>query len=335
MVASKVGLRWGVIAVTAGSALSSCSSSSTEPLAATSDPAEVTIRSSDVALFWSVFDSEGPPYSDRTFLEQYVANGSAALKAFRGRRPLNFERFGQILNDPAVRSYYLSIREASLALDTQRGSLRDAFENLKSLYPAAVFTDVTFVVGGLSTGGTLLEDGQIVIGAELFMVQPDSPLGALPHSLQSVLRPPSYLVSIVVHELIHVQQARHAFEAGRPFTDGANLLKMALIEGGADFVTDRILGVYANDHLPAWANGRQAELWEEFRIAMNGTDLSRWLFNRSRTTERPADLGYYIGYKIAEARYDKASDKAQAIRELIEVDDAAAFLAASGYADRF
>jgi len=63
------------------------------------------------------------------------------------------------------------------------------------------------------------------------------------------------------------------------------------------------------------------------------TDISRWLFNQGRTAPgRPGDLGYFIGYRIAQAYYLKATDKAQAIRDLITLRDPAALLAQSGYA---
>lgn len=77
---------------------------------------------------------------------------------------------------------------------------------------------------------------------------------------------------------------------------------------------------------------REATLWAEFRAEMNGTDTSRWLYNQgSATASRPGDLGYFIGYRIARAYYLKATDKRAALREIIEVSDATAFLTASGY----
>jgi hypothetical protein len=52
------------------------------------------------------------------------------------------------------------------------------------------------------------------------------------------------------------------------------------------------------------------------------------------TADRPGDLGYFIGYRIAQAYYNKQTDKAAAVRAIIEVFDADAFLAASGYDPR-
>jgi hypothetical protein len=50
------------------------------------------------------------------------------------------------------------------------------------------------------------------------------------------------------------------------------------------------------------------------------------------TADRPWDLGYFIGYRTAEAYYNRTNDKHAALRDIIEVRDADQFLAQSGYA---
>lgn len=67
----------------------------------------------------------------------------------------------------------------------------------------------------------------------------------------------------------------------------------------------------------------------------HGTDTSEWLYNGSDVKGRPADLGYYVGFKISEAYYTKSKDKKQAIRDILEMQDFDALLKASGYADKF
>ena len=51
--------------------------------------------------------------------------------------------------------------------------------------------------------------------------------------------------------------------------------------------------------------------------------------------DRPADLGYYIGYKIAEAYYKNAADKKQAVKDILEIKDFNEFLKASKYEEKF
>jgi uncharacterized protein YjaZ len=68
---------------------------------------------------------------------------------------------------------------------------------------------------------------------------------------------------------------------------------------------------------------------------MNGTDVSHWLFQGDQARDRLADLGYYIGYKICESYYRNASNKTQAVRDILEVKNFEQFLRASKYDDKF
>jgi uncharacterized protein YjaZ len=66
---------------------------------------------------------------------------------------------------------------------------------------------------------------------------------------------------------------------------------------------------------------------------MGGTDYSGFLYG-GQAADLPADLGYFIGYRIGEAylaRHGGAGDDAKAIAALIEHRDAAKLLKASGY----
>ncbi|NEM98820.1 hypothetical protein GXP69_14040 [Pontibacter sp. BT327] len=68
---------------------------------------------------------------------------------------------------------------------------------------------------------------------------------------------------------------------------------------------------------------------------MLGTDISNWLYNGLKSTDKPGDLGYYMGYKICEAYYNNSEDKKQAIKEILDIKDHQAFLEKSGYATKF
>lgn len=69
---------------------------------------------------------------------------------------------------------------------------------------------------------------------------------------------------------------------------------------------------------------------------MHGTDYAGWLYDGSQSPEgRPADLGYWMGYRIARGYYRRAADKAQAIRDMLRIRDFDAFLEASGVAEEF
>jgi len=54
----------------------------------------------------------------------------------------------------------------------------------------------------------------------------------------------------------------------------------------------------------------------KFLADQDKTDLSDWLNNS--TYEKPADLGYWVGYRIMKAYYQHATDKRQALRDILD-----------------
>jgi hypothetical protein len=105
-----------------------------------------------------------------------------------------------------------------------------------------------------------------------------------------------------------------------------------LLEGGAEFLGELISGSVGYKHLPPLVSGRE----KQFETAFLGdvdkvAKGSAWLYNHPGTTEHPADLGYWIGYRITKAYYRNAKDKRQAVRDIIELRDPREFLAKSGW----
>ena len=130
---------------------------------------------------------------------------------------------------------------------------------------------------------------------------------------------------IVALELVHYQQK---------YPEGERtLLHESIKEGSADFIAELISGKNINTHLHDYGNPRERELWTEFKREMNRTNVNDWLYNGSAAKGRPADLGYYIGYKICEAYYRAAKDKKQAVKEILEIKDFNKFLKDSQYSN--
>ena len=65
--------------------------------------------------------------------------------------------------------------------------------------------------------------------------------------------------------------------------------------------------------------------------------FAAWLYNTdmARPAGRAPDLGYYIGYQISKAYYDRAPDKRRAVHEILHIADCRQFLRQSGYANQF
>jgi hypothetical protein len=135
------------------------------------------------------------------------------------------------------------------------------------------------------------------------------------------------LVRIIVHEYIHVQQLPALND-----DEHATLLERSLIEGGAEFGTELILGHPAEVTSPplrAATLGHEKEIESAFVVDEDNTDLSKWLDNS--TLEKAGDLGYWVGYRIVKSYYQHAADKRQALRDIIELTVPKSFLAKSGW----
>jgi hypothetical protein len=226
----------------------------------------------------------------------------------------------------ARRRYYDAIRPNTLAVDTARAikdSIHAAFRRMSSLYPDAKYADAYFLIGRMTSGGTTGRN-TLLIGTEMFSRDPTTPIDELPAWHRAVTGQISNLPQIVAHEMIHTLQGKREGKA--------TLLSAALGEGSADFLAELISGKHIINPAYAYGDAREAELWVKFKTEMDSSNTSNWLYQGDRAPPGvPADLGYWMGYKISKAYYDKAADKKAAVREILLYKDARAFLLASGY----
>ncbi len=287
------------------------------------DPDAARLVSSDIPAFWRVFDKASLQDAAGLFQREYIDPGSPGLHDFLKARIEN----GRVLaaTVAARPRYYAAIRESTLAVDGDtavKDAIRASFRRLKELYPEAVFPDVYFVIGRMNSAGTVSSHG-LLIGVEMNARSEDTPVDELNAWERAVTGRIADLPNIVAHELIHIQQP--------PDGPNDNLLMQSLKEGGADFMGERISGGIINRVQRTYGDAHEQALWAEFEKDMRGTDISHWLYQGDRSKDRPADLGYYMGYKICESFYRRTTDKREAVRRILRISDAEAFLKESGY----
>ena len=281
------------------------------------DPDAAKIVTEDLPRFWEAYETAAPGFAAEPFDRLYLSRGTPGLQDFVKARIDSSEKLASTVRKAP--KYYASIRESTLRIPEAEPQIRAAFHALKKLYPDAVFPDVYFVIGRLTSGGTTSDRG-LLIGSEMYGRTPETPTDELNEWLRQVLAPVEDVPHIVVHELIHFQQKSQWKRS---------LLAQSIREGSADFLTELVSGRHINQKVHAFANPREAELWKEFQQKMHSHDTTGWLYTDAK--DRPHDLGYWMGYKITKAYYDRAADKQQAIREILEVRDFEAFLEKSGY----
>ena len=264
------------------------------------------------------------------YRDEYFKKGSVGLREFVSKK------IGSSCNlvtaIEAAPKYYAALRPQSAKVESYKPQMLASFKKLKEIHPDAVFPNVYFVVGRMNTGGHATFKG-LLIGVDMYGKTDDASLAELNNWQKKVVGKVERIPFIVAHELIHYQQRNAHLTA--LFGGEVSLLGKALSEGSADFLGELIAGDNENPHLHEYGNPREKQLWLEFRKEMNGNDASNWLYQGDRAKDKPADLGYYVGYKIVESYYNKSTDKKQAIKDILEIKDFNAFLVASGYGEQF
>src|SRR5260370_19731940 len=287
--------------------------SAQQPPKPNQNPDSAWLVTSDIPNFWQVFDKASLRDAAEMFQREYIDPGSAGLQDLLKSRIQNGRYLaGTIAARPR---YYAAIRASTLAVDQPpaiKEAIRASFRRLKEIYPDAVFPHVYFVIGRMNSAGTVSSSG-LLIGLEMNARSESTPVDELTDWERAVIGQTANLPNIVAHELIHIQQPHDSSKT--------TLLEQALSEGGADFMGEMISGGIINRVQRSYGDAHEQALWAEVRKDMLGADLSRWMFQGDRAKDRPAELGYYIGYKLWGSFHRRPTDKRQAARRILHAPD--------------
>jgi hypothetical protein len=281
------------------------------------DPDAAVISATDVRLFWGAYDiwqkrEHGDSVKLAAVLQQeYLDKGSQGLNDFIPNRIVSPDHLAKVVL--SHRKEYEAARHYSEQMETYIPEIRKSLQALQKLYPEATFPAVYFVIGALNSGGTSSSRG-LIIGSEMFGDEKQSPVQL------------SDVVPVVIHELVHFQQKGN----------DAGLLRAAMREGGADFVAELAAGRHPDEFLKAFGDSHEQEIWRRFQHDVKSNNkVGEWMYVFDPTDGAPKDLGYYMGYKICQSYYQNATDKAKAIKTIIEMASPEDILAKSAYEKRF
>jgi hypothetical protein len=270
-----------------------------------------TIHIEDVERFYKVYDTAGGHPTADQLQHDYIDAGSEGLHQFAKVRNISGTRIAQTLEQhPEV---YSNAKRCMAVLPRVQQRLDIDLRTLSRLYPEARLPPVTIAVGrgkpvGVGSPVTGLQIGLEALCATDWL-NPDVE---------------ERFVHVIAHEYAHVQQDTALVDDENP-----TVLEGSLIEGAAELVAELISGQVAYSQLSASTQGREKEIETAFVADEAKTDLSQWLNNS--TLEKPGDLGYWVGYRIAKSYYQHAADKRRALREILEMKDPQALLAKSGW----
>jgi len=290
------------------------------------NPEKAQIVTSDIALFWRAYDMAKPENNLVIYRDEYLKKGSVGLQEFLRSKIGNSCNLVTAID--AAPKYYAALRAQSAKVENYKPQMLASFKKLKEIYPDAVFPNVYFLVGRMNASGTVTYKG-LLIGVEMYGKTDDASVAELSGWKKASVSRIEDIPFIVAHELVHYQQKYGLFGSE------LSLLGKSLHEGSADFIGELIAGGSINRQLHEYGNPREKQLWLEFKKEMNNKDASNWLYQGDKAKDKPADLGYYVGYKIVESYYNKAKDKKQAIKDILDIKDFNGFLKASGYDEKF
>lgn len=294
------------------------------------DPKQARLVTTDVQNFWRAYDlAERTAKGDtarrqQIYRDTYFEKASPGLQDYYAYKIHSIDAFVQT-HDKLPR-FYAAIRPNTLQVEKQKPQMMQSFANFKEIYSEAKFPPVYFVIGRFSSGGTASNNG-LILGLDQDCRTPNVPTDELSLWQRNNFTDLKALPHVVAHELIHFQQAGLAADT--------TLLRAVLVEGMADFLGELISGKVANPRLAVYAKGREKQIWADFKKEMHLDRARNWIANGGQeTADKPADLGYWVGYFVCKAYYDQASDKKKAVYEMLNIKDYRAFLAKSGLEKR-
>ncbi|MGH1516026.1 DUF2268 domain-containing putative Zn-dependent protease [Chryseobacterium sp. JK1] len=299
------------------------------------------ITTIDIQHFWDAYDklkySKSYQDSVQTIQKYYLDRGTNGLKEFEKVRYFSAEFFVERIKK--YKKYYTSVRDNSISISKSE-KFKTIISEFAEFYPKSKPAKIAFTIGPVSTGGTI-SGHYLLIGVEMFAGDKNSDLSEITNenlkadiesrsNLKDVI---NYVKETVVHEYIHTQQV-----PVNKYACQCNLLENVIKEGVASYISEELImnrKEEVKSRAALYANANEKQLWEEMKSELCTKNPQNWLFNAASSKDRPGDLGYRIGYKIAEAYYKNTVDKEKAIKEMIEMDNPMIFLDKSKYDLKF
>lgn len=272
--------------------------------------------SQDIENFWEAYDkitsTKDTLEQQKYFKELYLDKATDGLKSLINVRNYTQKEYLEFINNSP--KFWQSIRNNTLNVSKFYSEIETDIQKLKTYYPDLKPMPIYFSIGAFRTNGTIHEN-KILIGSELSLTDFNSITDELPEwrkpYFEEYKNPIGGLALLCTHEYIHTQQNELVH----------NLLSYCLYEGIAEFVSCKVTDKESNSPAIEFGKTNQDEVVNQFlKDIFTGDNVYNWMWGENRNHLKVRDLGYYIGYEIAERHYTQSIDKKKAIKELIELD---------------
>lgn len=296
--------------------------------------AQTYINTIDIEHFWQAYDAlpncKTKADSIQSFQVNYIDKASDGFKAFLKVRDFTAEEYYRKTKQGP--KFWNSVRANTLKVKSKIADIEQVYADYEKAFPNHKRPKICFAIGCLRTAGTVSGD-YLLIGTEMIAADGNTDKSELNNWLKSVLTDEFDVVGIIAHEYVHALQK---VKFGTIWA-GINhrVLMQCLQEGAADFLAETITGKTINKSVYEYGDAHEAEIWEAFKKDMWGKNSSNWLYQGTKTKNgEPADLGYFVGYKICESYYNTAKNKQKALRDILVIKNYKRLYKKSGYAGR-
>jgi predicted Zn-dependent protease DUF2268 len=274
----------------------------------------------DIDHFWEAFDNlkTCKTHSDSvaSFQKLYFDRATNGLIDFMSVRDFSAEKFTNVI--AKFSKFYNSVRKNTYEVKKAAPLIEEVFLKFKELYPNFKPFKVCFAIGMLTSGGTV-SNSFVLIGTEISTSTRDVDLSEFNNDAFSKILAGDnnivqHLKNVIAHECVHTQQKQTTDSTGIR----CDLLYAVMQEGFCDFIGELVAGKQINEVAQEYGNKHEKELWTAFKNELCSESTNNWLYNYGNVKDKPADLGYYIGYKIAQEYYKNSTDKKQAVVTLLK-----------------
>jgi hypothetical protein len=272
-----------------------------------------------------------------TTMQAYLDGASDGMRVWRGIYPIEAQKLASELKRRPL--YYASLATLPARISALEPEIGHAYDRLEAMHRGASLGTGYFLVGGYTAGGTAREIGTMV-AVEFFGRTQHTDMREFEDD--KVLYGIDELVQVAVHEGVHNLQRQIQGQENyiAIYVDEARmtLRNFAVREGVADYLTDHITGRrIAVRH--AFGDAREEPIWREFRPIMNETILAKpgWFQGAFPDGRKwPNQMGYFVGYKMAEHIHKSAADGDAALIEIMSPHSDPQFQSiADRYAQKF
>ncbi|MEP2058535.1 MAG: DUF2268 domain-containing putative Zn-dependent protease [Maribacter litoralis] len=274
------------------------------------EPRLSKIYTSDIDNFYKAFDLaiKDSNNAKKIFKKEYFSKGTKGLKDFYKTKIGDVDKFAKFVI--RHKGFYKSIRNDITNIDDLKERIYSNFESFKNIYPNAVFPDVYFVIGKFQSNGTISKRG-LLIGTEILCRTENSNTENWNKDILRISMLRKHIPITVSHELVHFNQSK--------MESGNTLLFKSIREGSAEFIAELLSGETDGDY--SEFGGKEIKIWNDFKKDKNKSIWSSWSSWQKANDKSPKNAGYWTGYLICKAYYEKFQDKSKAVLDILSIQN--------------